>query len=302
MTLRFNPFGSALGASVLLAVINTGMSLGQAAQTPDPATQQPGAQQAPNSYHDYGSGYPAPEVQTVPMAYAHTVTARAEQDQMLTDLHTTVDRIREDFNYSPDMIAAIRGQDAAYLAYDDARRRVLENLSTDPTYRAMISLVVSLKHKLEDERPGVKPTEADLERILATATLKLSYASAASAMEVAALSADSDVMQTRARLITAGDKVGQMRTDFDRQVRRNPEFLAARRNLDEARIARLTAEAFLDGALDARSVALDYAYYLHRFDQYSYAPVVPTAYGYSPYPYGYGYGYGTGIGIGSQRH
>jgi hypothetical protein len=295
--------GSVLGVSVLLAVINTGMVFGQAAQTPDPATQQPGAQQAPGSYHDYGSGYPAPEVETVPMAYAHTVTARAEQDQMLTDLHITVDRIREDFNYSPEMIAATREQDAAYLAYDDARRRVLENLSQDPTYRAMISLVVSLKHKLEDERPGAKPMEEDLERVLATATLKLSYASAASAMEVAALSADSDVMQTRARLITAGDKVGQMRADFDRQIRRNPEFLAARRSLDEARIARLTAEAFLDGALDARSVALDYAYYLHRFDQYSYAPVynpayVPVAYGYTPYPYGYGYGNGNG----HERH
>jgi hypothetical protein len=246
--------------------------------------------QSSGPYRGYSTGYPAPEVEAVPMAFAHAVTSRAEQDLMLSELHSTVDRIREDFNYSPEMVAATREQNEAYLAYDDARRKVLEKLSYDPTYRAMISLVVTLKHKLEDERPGPKPTPEDLEKLLATATLKLSYATAASAMEVAALSADADVMQTHARLIEAANKVSVMRADFERQIHRNAEFLAARRNLDEARINRLTAEAFLSGAIDARTVALDYAYYLQRFNQYSYTP---SSYGFSPYPYGYG----TPIGI-----
>jgi cell division septum initiation protein DivIVA len=263
------------------------------AQVAPPAspTDQNSQQAAGSPYQGYPSGYPAPEVQAVPMAFAHAVASRAEQDQMLNELHAAVDRIREDFNYSPEMIAATREQNGAFDAYDQARRNVLEKLSTDPTYRAMISLVVTLKQKLEDERPGKRPSEGELERLLATATLKLSYASAASAMEVASLSADADVMQTHARLIEAADKVGVMRADFEREIHRNPEFLAARRNLDEARINRLTADAFLSGAVDARDVALNYAYYLR---QYSYTP---AAYGSNLYPFSYGYGYGYGNGI-----
>jgi hypothetical protein len=290
MKLSFTPSYSAIGSVVLIATLSGSLAVGQVAPPPALAPQdqtipQAGSQQAPNPYAGYANGYPAPEVQAVPVAFARAVTSRAEQDQMLAELHSTVDRIREDFNYSPEMLAATREQDEAYLAYDDARRKVLEKLSEDPTYRAMISLVVTLKNKIEDERPGSKPTPEDLERLLATATLKLSYASAASAMEVATLSADADVMQTHARLIEAADKVGVMRADFERQIHRNPEFLAARRNLDDARINRLTAEAFLQGAVDARSFALDYAYYTNRFNQYSYSP---AAYGYSPYPFGYG--------------
>ena len=221
------------------------------------------------------SDYPAAEVQTVPIARARAATARAEQDQMLADLHATVDHLREDFNYSEPMLAALREENTAYFAYDDARRKVLESVSTDPTYRAMISLVVTLKDKLEDERPrGPKPSAEDLERLMATATLKLSYASAASAMESAALSADEHVQTTRNRLVVAGQKTASLRTDFERSIRRSAEFLAARRNLDDSRIARITAEAFLDGAIDARDFAMNYAYYIHRFDQYSYSPAL----------------------------
>jgi len=299
MSFRFNAFCAVVSASVCLTVTSAALVFGQASQLPAPASPQ-GQQAASatgNPYSGYGSAYPAPEVEAVPMAYARSVNLRAQQDEMLSELHSTVDRLREDFNYSPEMVAATREQDAAFLAYDDARRKVLESLSSDPNYRALVSLVVSLKEKLEDERPGPRPSAEDLERVLATATLKLSYASAASAMEVAALSADGDVMQTHARLILAGDRVGQMRQDFERQIRRDPEFLAARRNLDQARIARLTADAFLSGAVDAREVAMDYAYYLHRFDQYSYTPV---GYGYPQYPYGYGYGLSNSGGYGTR--
>jgi len=290
MKLRLTVLSSIVGTVAVFGALGISSVLGQSAP-PDSGSQQGAVQNGGNGdpYRGYASGYPAPEVQALPIAYARAVSTRAQQDVMLAELHSTVDRIREDFNYSPEMIAATREQYSAFDAYDEARRKVLEKLSGDPTYRAMISLVVTLKHKLEDERPGPKPSEEDLERVLATATLKLSYASSASAMEVASLSADADVMQTHARLMEAAAKVNTMRADFERQIHRNPDFLAARRNLDDARIARLTAEAFLDGAIDARSTAMDYAYYLHRFDQYSYTP---SAIGYAPYPYAYGYGNG----------
>ncbi len=275
---------TALGASVVALAMSTG-AFGQSAGSPGDQSPRPVSDPG-GTFRGSQTDYPAPEVQTVPVAMARAATARAEQLQSLNDLHATVDRLREDFKYSAEMISAVREENTAYYAYDDARRKVLDRLSNDPTYRAMLSLVLTLKHKLDDQRPGAKPTEEELERLLATATLKLSYASAASAMESAALAADEQVTQTRARLVDAGAKTAALRSDFERKIRRDPEFLAARRSLDEARISRLTAEAFLDGAVDARELALNYAYYLHRFDQYSYSP---ASINYSPYPYGYGY-------------
>ena len=219
--------------------------------------------------------YPAAEVQTVPIARARAATARAVEDQLMNDLHATVDRMWEDFNDSDSMSSAVKQEDAAYLEYDDARRKALETLSNDPTYRAMISLVVTLKNKLEDERPvTAKPRPQDLERVMATATLKLSYASSASAMEAAALAADERVQETRAKLVSAGQKTAALRAEFERHVRRSTEFLSARRSFDDSRIARITADAFCDGAIDARNYALNYAYYIHRFDQYSYSPAL----------------------------
>ena len=239
------------------------------------------------------SDYPAAEVQTVPIAMARAATARAVQDQVLNDLHVTVDHLWEDFDYSGSMISLRKEVDSAYLEYDDARRKALETLSNDPTYRAMISLVVTLKNKLESERPAAaKPLPEDLERVMATATLKLSYASSASAMEAAALAADDRVQQTRARLVLAGQKAATMREEFARSVRRSDEFLAARRSFDDSRIARITAEAFLDGAIDARDYALNYAYYIHRFDQYSYSPALLG----SGLYYGAGNGFYNGVG------
>ncbi|MBV8781796.1 MAG: hypothetical protein JO353_10400 [Phycisphaerae bacterium] len=239
------------------------------------------------AYRGSQMDYPAAEVQTVPLARARLASARAEQDLMMSDLHSTVDRLWEDFDYSQPVVDARKEEDAAYLEYDDARRKVLESLSNDPTYRAMISLVVSLKMKLEDERPTKTPTPEELERLIATATLKLSYASSASAMESAALAADERVQSAHARLVAAGQKSAALRADFERSLHRSPEFLAARRNYDDARVMRLTADAFLDGAVNARDVAMAYAYYIHRFDQYSYSPglLSPGLY------YGAGYGY-----------
>ena len=239
------------------------------------------------------SDYPAAEVQTVPIAMARAATARAVQDQVLNDLHVTVDHLWEDFDYSSSMVAVRKDVDSAYLEYDDARRKALETLSGDPTYRAMVSLVATLKNKLDGERPmAKKPLPEDLERVLATATLKLSYASSASAMEAAALAADDRVQQTRARLVTAGQKAATMREEFARTVRRSSEFLAARRSFDDSRIANITADAFLCGAIDARDYALNYAYYIHRFDQYSYSPALLGSNLY----YGAGNGFYNGIG------
>ena len=73
-----------------------------------------------------------------------------------------------------------------------------------------------------------------------------------------------------------------------RRIRRDPEFVAARANWEHARINKTVASAFLESTINARTIALDYAYWVHRWDQYKYST------GYYSYPYYNDYNYGGG--------
>ena len=58
--------------------------------------------------------------------------------------------------------------------------------------------------------------------------------------------------------------------------------------VDEAKINRVVSATYLEGVINSPCIALDYAYWVHRWDQYRYTS--GEAY---LYPYGYGYGYGN---------
>ena len=81
---------------------------------------------------------------------------------------------------------------------------------------------------------------------------------------------------------------------FDENVRTSAQVVDARRNLEDARIANLATDAYFWATLDASKVALDYAYYMHRYDYYKYASY--GYYGYNTYPYGGGYRGGYPVG------
>lgn len=242
---------------------------------------------APNMYGGY-SDYPAAEVQAVPQAFAAAAQARAERELSLDMLRRAVDRIRDDFEHSPEYLDALAEEKVAHDAYSQARHRALRKLSSDSGYRALVDMVVDLRDKIEREHPGTKATPEQLEDILAIASVKLGYASNASAMEAAMLTADSDYQNAREKLLKAGAKLEIFRGKFERDIRRNPEFLAARVASDRAKIAKITTAAFLDGAVYARNIALDFAAYLHRWDQYKYSTATYVS---NPYPYGYQYNY-----------
>ena len=107
------------------------------------------------------------------------------------------------------------------------------------------------------------------------------------------LKGDSAVQDAKTKLVDASGKVSDMRSAFKRSVRRDPKVALARRDMDDARVARVTSSALLDGAIEARDIALDYAYYLHFHDPYTYR-YSPNYYDSSYYDYaGAGLGYGV---------
>jgi len=280
--MRHTDFLFSITASLALAASALAQ---QPAQPADDHRAMPAANSS--SYGDY----PATEVQAIPGARANAVKARLEMELIQTNLHRWIEHAWDDFLHSKDYLSAANDEKKAQDEYTRERERVLKKLNDDSSYRALHDLVADLHDKIEREHDRPKALASSefeaLDQMMALATLKLSYASAQSAMESAALNADKSVADARTKLIDAAAKTREMRRGFDRGVRRDPEFLAGRNRYEEARINRVVSSAYLESAINAREIALDYAYYVHRWDQYRYS----SGGYYDPY---YGNSYYTG--------
>jgi len=223
--------------------------------------------------------YPATEVRTVPIAKAQQVGARAQMDRARRDLSGVIDTLKEDFEFSADYVQASNDVKDAQEAYDRARGHVLNQLYQDPQYTALVRLRDNLATKLEQLRADHAPRS----EILAAAAVKLDYATQLSDREATALASDSSVQDARRRLTDVGQRAGEMRSRFNRGLRREQAVADARRTLEDSKANFLVADAFLQSSICARDIALDYALWSHRWDMYRYL--------HSPYGYG-GYGYG----------
>ncbi len=213
-------------------------------------------------------------------AYSRAVFHRAEKE-----LETAVRGALKDFEQSKDFVDAVAAEKQAVDAYNAQRSKALESVVKDPKYVAALQLrdEVGLKLKrLQAVHKGQLPKEV----VLSMASLKLQYASDASAMEADALEKDSGLKDARRKMVEANGRVVVLRNSFDASVRTNPQILQARRNLEDSRVALITAEAYLNGAAVAGALATDYSYYRHRWDG-----LAAPQYGYGWGPYGYGYGY-----------
>jgi hypothetical protein len=201
---------------------------------------------------------------------------------------------------------AVEAEKRAYDALQDARREALRDVVADPKYQAMQDLRETLTQRITDQREGntvtVSYPEAKLVSlrarslpipyrddpdVVAIATLKLKVNSDARALERQALDGNDRIRQARAELTAASAKLSDLRNKFDTSLRDNEDLKQARGELEDARVARLTSETYLLGAEEAARTALDFSYYLHRYDYYRYPRY---GYGYDLYPrYGYPY-------------
>jgi hypothetical protein len=232
-----------------------------------------------SSYNESGD-YPSRDLRDWVFANAHAATARAIFSRAETELAAAFSRAQFNFDRSKAYRQAVQAEQDAYDNYNNARHRALRELYDDPKYKELLHLSDDIGDKLEIRRASKDATK---EEIVALATLKMEYASDARSMEVTVLSGDSTVDAARQRLIAASQRVVQMRADYDDSLRDNPQILAARETLEDARIGLVTAQAYQDGAATVGQAALDYAYYLHRNDvgRYDYGG---NGYGaYSPY-------------------
>jgi hypothetical protein len=239
----------------------------------------------PDLYH-YNNGWPGVEVRAVPGALTRRAIARAEHRRLQSNLDLMILTMRKAFERTRDYVTAVAEEREAFAQYERERNEALRSVRDDPTYQASISLKQSLTDQIAAARDPRRPYD---DEVMAMAQVKMGYASTASAMEAAALSADPDVQQARERLRRASARMSELRSQRDLEVRNSPELELARRNVQDARIAKLAAEVHFLGVLEIANTALDFAYYTHRYDQYKYLSY--GHYGYYGYPNSVGYPY-----------
>lgn len=245
---------------------------------------------------EVAGGFPATFVQDAVVANARAATARAVVRRAESALGAAVAGAQRNFEASPEYKEAAQAQHEAWQGYAQARDHALSGLRDDPRYANLLSLRQDLDNRIAAKRQLAKDRHeefpAPMEEVLAIATLKMSYGLAARAIEADALSRNSDVEEALKSYQSASTKVVQMRQDFSQTLRNDPDLIAARDSLADARIAKVTAMSYLKGALEAANEAIDFAYYLHRYDggrpyrdyrfdyPYNYPARYTTAWGY----------------------
>jgi hypothetical protein len=286
----YQPAPAPNGAPGATPPVQPGAPNGDTSAPPPPPPDMISGGYQPSSYYPevyhYNTGWPGVEVRAFPGALTRRAIARAEYRRLQTGLDVMIRSMRNAFERTRDYVGAIAEEREAFEQLERERNEALRSVRDDPSYQASVSLKQNLTDQIVAARDPRRPYDSE---VMAMAQVKMGYASTASAMEAAALSADPDVQQARERLRRASARVSELRAQRDLEVRNSPELEVARRNLADARIAKLAAEVNFQGVKEVANIALDYARFTHRYDQYQYLSY--GHYGYFGYPYSAGYPY-----------
>lgn len=206
---------------------------------------------------------PTAEIRAVPAARAQAAVARRQYLQAQKQLDLAVTAAQRRFEASDEYTAAVAAEQQAYEDYEQARQHALRVLSNDSDYLASGQLRQEMTNEIALLRQNPK---VDPHRLAALARVKLNYATLERDRERVALANDPAVEAARRRLADASAKVSRLRSQFDRQVADDAGLAELRAAIDKARVNHLGAAAYLDGALEARDYALDYAAFKIRND------------------------------------
>jgi hypothetical protein len=251
---------------------------------------------------EYASGsvngeFPSAEVHDYVVANARAATARMVFRRAESVLSAALRGAKRQFEASTELKLALADEKAAHEAYDRARREALAAVVASPRYQAILTMhqdlgeqIVASRRELQsygqrDTVPVIaSPANPEAANLFAMASLRMQVASDARAMEREAEQASEELRAARVRLVEAARKVSELRQDFDNSIREDPDLLAARRVLEDARIGKVATAAYLQGSRMAADQAVDFAYYLHRRDaQVGYDPNYDGYYGYGRY-------------------
>jgi hypothetical protein len=254
--------------NAFLAVVSAGMSLAVASFAASAFADQ--RNNPPSSPDTAGYTYPTQQsldsgVYDLTSVEANRAAAIAEEDRAEMELNITVIRLQKDFETSPEYKAAVQELDQAHQALDSARSSVLDQVAGDPRYQQLSDKHDRIAAVLEDG--GLSPRD-----LYDLAQRKMEYGSDARKMEASALNNSSDVQSARSRLVSAQQKMDDLRDRFSATIYQNPQWASAKQSLDNARIAKAAAlgaeqGAFITAAVAANSAAIRSAYGYYNANQ-----------------------------------
>lgn len=241
--------------------------------------------------------FPSAEVHDFVVANARAATARMIFRRAESALAAGVRNAKRRFEASTELKKALADEKAAHEAFNRARRDALAAVVATPKYQAILTMHQDLGEQIAARRlelqsfsqPTVLPVIAtpgnpQASELFAMASLRMQVAGSARAMEREAIEANQALLDARSRLVDAAGRVSEIRQEFDNSLREDPDLLAARRVLEDARIGKVATAAYLRGSMLAAEEAVDFAWYLHRRDaQVAYDPYYDGYYGYGRY-------------------
>jgi hypothetical protein len=187
---------------------------------------------------------------------------------------------RKDFRISTDYRNAAKEVADARDAYSAAAQPVLNKLTDNADYHALVEGRTQLSIALANSNltPQVR---------MELANKKLTIGNKISRMESATIAADSSVLQAKSRLTSAERALAELTSNFEASINTVPAVAAAKQALDSSKTEYAAAEGNLSGANLARNDLIN----SDQRNSGSYSSPYNN-YLYSPYNYGYGYGYG----------
>ena len=221
--------------------------------------------------------FPASDIHVAVEANARLTHARVTYHHLQDSFNQTLRLMQTNFERSPELVDALKAEQAAWQDYLAARSAAVKTVVDDPKYQASVTLknemgeqIAETRATYDESRPhgahaAAMYDQTRMKKLVTLATVKLDYAQVVTDMEVTALKSDPKVADTRGKLMTAGKRVRDMRDGFDNTIRNSPDLASLRAKIADAKIAYITAESFRDGAVEAANTALDYAYYKNRY-------------------------------------
>jgi len=245
-----------------------------------PANPSPNAHVENHYSNPNANDYPSAESREWVNAATMSVHARTVFRFAQSDLDAGIHRLGTKFEHSHDFQDALAEEQRTYAEYTAARERAVASLANNARYREALRLRDEMGNQLEYRRAN---HNASHDELTAMAVLKMQYASDARAIEVQATESNADLKAARAKMVASARKVIEMRNAFDDSLHDNAEVAQLRKNVVDARLAMITAEAYSWTTSFVADASLYYSQYLHRMDQGYYASYGPTNGYYSPY-------------------
>ncbi len=264
----------ASAATVCVAAEPTRLGSGPATEQSAPQSrdnrgepQQGGRSRVVSPYWERSAegDFPAADIRAVPPARAAAVQTRWVHNQLLTDLNIATRMLSMDLESRPEYRKAVAEEAAAYEKMQAARANALSGLRQNEAYLAGEELRGQLTSQIRDLHDNPKPDEY---RINAVAKLKLAYIADNRKLELDALARDSTYQDARLAYIATAKRVGELREANALTVAMDTDLISLRRSVAQSRIDKLVTHAYLNSAVRARNIALNYAAYDRGIDRY----------------------------------